>query len=274
MASFTGVGDSVELLVPARGETVDIDISGTYDMTIAFQREVGAPGSGAFVTLQEFSTANATVAEKYVTKSFNEKLRLIVTVDTSGTATATLADGSDLSVKTIRDSVGNVIAEYKQSGLVVTDALTTGGTAVGAAPVEVTAATTLTAADHAGRTIVFNDADGATVTLPAATGTGNVYKFFVSVTVTSNSDIIQVANATDEFLGTLYQIDTDTGDAIAAYPCLDGDGFDTVTLNGTTTGGLMGDFIEIEDVASGKFAIRGTVMGTGTVATPVSAAVS
>ena len=47
--------------------------------------------------------------------------------------------------------------------------------------INVTEATTLTAADS-GATIVFNDADGCTVTLPSATGTGNKYTSIVIVT--------------------------------------------------------------------------------------------
>lgn len=269
MASFTAVGDNVELQMTDKGETVGIDISGTYNMTILFQREVGSPGSGAWETLRTYTTANATVAEEHTTEFYNEKVRLIVTVDTSGTATATLADESVTAhdYLSVYDRVGNLIAEFTQGGMRLQGGLREG------TPILHTANATLDIDTHAGRLNVFNDSDGATLTLPAATGSGAVYRFLVAVTVTLNNDIVQVANATDEFVGTLYQIDTDTADAIAAYPALDADGFDTVTLNGTTTGGLQGDYFEIEDVASGKFAIRGTVMGTGIVATPLSAAV-
>jgi hypothetical protein len=140
--------------------------------------------------------------------------------------------------------------------------------------ISITANATLTIAGNGGKTMVFNSADGDTVTLPAAVGSGAVYKFVVGTTVTSNSDIIQAANATDEFVGTLLQTDTDTSDTLASYPALDGDGFDTVTLNGSTTGGIQGDVITLTDIASGKFLIEGHVNGTGTVATPLSAAVS
>lgn len=268
MASFTGVGDNVELTVPARGTEVDINISGTYNMTILFQREMGSPGSGAWETINTYSTANATVAETYTTKGDNEKVRLYVSVDTSGTATATLADNDNRSVKVIKDAAGNEVTEFKEGGMELIGAFERGD------PVSITADITLTAEEHAGRTMVFGSADGDTITLPAATGTGNIYRFYVGVTVTSNNDIIQVANATDEFVGNLFQIDTDTSDGTQAYPALDGDGFDTITLNGTTKGGIMGDFIEIEDVAAGKFSVRGIVLASGIVASMFSAAVS
>lgn len=271
MASFTGVGDNVELFVANRGEVIDIDISGTYDMTIEFQVELGSKGSGVWQTVKTFDTANATVADQYTTRAFNENLRLIVTVDTSGTATATLTDNDNRSQHDFKDDVGTQLFELKDKGAVFYGSMQYGNSA---GVVNLTANTTLTADDHAGVTVVFNDADGATLTLPAATGTGNVYRFVVGVTVTSNNDIIQVANATDEFVGVVLQVDTDTSDTLAAYPALDGDGFDTITLDGSTKGGLMGDYIQLVDVASGKWQLTGFVNATGSPASPLSAAVS
>ena len=45
------------------------------------------------------------------------------------------------------------------------------------------------------------------------------------------------------------------------------------TLNGGTTGGLIGGLITIVDVAANKYAVVGTSVGSGTEATPFSAAV-
>ena len=137
-----------------------------------------------------------------------------------------------------------------------------------------TATLTVTAASHAGKIITLNRAAGVTVTLPAATGTGNVYRFAVATTVTSNNDIIQVANATDEFVGGILSTDTDTTDTLASYPALDGDGYDTITMNGSTKGGIQGDMITIVDIDAGKFLLNGNINCTGTQASPLSAAVS
>ena len=146
---------------------------------------------------------------------------------------------------------------------------------VGSVLTNVTASTlTVTKAAHAGRVVTINAAAGCAVTLPAATGTGSVYKFVIGTTVTSNTTVIQVANATDEFVGVVIQVDADTSDTLAAYPALDADGFDTITMNGSTKGGIQGDFYTITDIASGKFLLEGYQSGTGTVATPLSAAVS
>jgi hypothetical protein len=121
MASFTGVGDNVELLVADREEQVDIAISGTYDMTIELQREVGSPGSGAWEALKQWTTADATVAYSHYTTRYNENLRLIVLVDTSGTATATLTNAVEegIGYRTIKDRVGNTLMSFAQDGATI-----------------------------------------------------------------------------------------------------------------------------------------------------------
>jgi hypothetical protein len=119
--------------------------------------------------------------------------------------------------------------------------------------------------------MVFDIASGATVTLPAASGTGNVYKFFVKTTVTSNSYKIQVANANDTMAG-LAIVSNDesaTADIFATTATSD-----TITLNGTTTGGILGGQVEIQDVASNVFSVVTKGAATGSEATPFSAAVS
>lgn len=137
--------------------------------------------------------------------------------------------------------------------------------------VSVTADVTLTSASHAGRTMVLDVASGATVTLPAATGTGNVYKFFVKTTVTSNNYIIQVASADDTVAGVaIVANDTDNSASIFETAATS----DTITLNGTTTGGILGGQVELQDVTSGVFSVVARGAATGTEATPFSAAVS
>lgn len=140
--------------------------------------------------------------------------------------------------------------------------------------VNITATDAITAKEHSQALTTVNAAAGLTLTLPAATGTGDVYKVVVGTTVTSNNVVIQVANATDEFHGFIVNVDADTSDAVAAWPALDGDGYDTITLNGSTKGGIMGDSFTITDYASGKFLLEARTTGTGTVVTPLSAAVS
>lgn len=262
MASFTGVGDNLELAVLDKGESVDIAISGTYNMTILFQRETVA-GGDAWETLETFDTANATEAETYVTRSYGENLRLIVDIDTSGTATATLTNAAleGFDYLTVKDRVGNTLLGYDQGGARFSAGLSTG------VPLAISGAVTLTRNGHAGRTMTFVAA-GGTVTLPAATGTGDKYRFFVTVALTTNV-VIQVANATDIIAGVLAIVTDIAGVVLNA-----GTSDDTITLNQTTSGGLVGSFVELEDMAAGFWMVTGTLVSSGAEGDPFSAAVS
>jgi len=145
------------------------------------------------------------------------------------------------------------------------------GSVLSTPPVSITGATlTCTKEVHAGRTTVISAVAGCAVTLPAATGTGSVYRFIIGSTITSNSTTIKVANATDVMSGRAYVVSDNTaavlGFATAAAS-------DTITLNGTTLGGLAGDHIEIIDAITGTFAVRVFTAATGTEATPFSATV-
>lgn len=138
-------------------------------------------------------------------------------------------------------------------------------------PISATGATlTCTADTHAGRTIVISAVAGCAVTLPAATGTGSVYRFIIGATITSNSTTIKVANSTDVMSGRAFVI-SDGAAAVLGYAT--GATSDTITLNGTTLGGLIGDHIEIIDAIAGTFAVRVFTAATGTEATPFSATV-
>jgi hypothetical protein len=131
---------------------------------------------------------------------------------------------------------------------------------------------TVTAALHADKVILLDTLAGSVCTLPAATGTGNVYRFMTSVIATSNSHIVQVANATDVMTGSLNVVDHADG-TVTAFGTVAAS--DTITLNRTTTGSVkIGEYIEIRDVKAGFFSVFGTVTATGAEANPFSAAVS
>jgi hypothetical protein len=262
MASFTGVGDSTELFVPDVGEDVLISISGTYNMTIKFQKELGSKGSGAWQTINTYTTANATVSETYVTQEYRENLRLVVTVDTSGTATATLADNTDKTVHRIKNDVGDDIAVFTQD----TVSFTGVGGSKGFEVDSMTSATaTLNSTDHAGKIIYLDRSGGIDVTLPAATGTGHVYRFFVGTTTA------------DAYTFTCAGSDKLYGQAVGADAAVEfiwnavGGTDTTITLGGANqeTGGTAGDFVTLIDVGAAKWYARLTIEhGSGTEATP------
>lgn len=129
---------------------------------------------------------------------------------------------------------------------------------------------TATSAAHAGRTVVLDRAAGIAVTLPAASGTGNTYRFFIATTITSNSTTISVASASDVMAG-VASVANDTDNSASLFETAADT--DTITFDGSTTGGIKGATVELQDVASGLWAVRVVGAATGTEATPFSAAV-
>jgi hypothetical protein len=146
------------------------------------------------------------------------------------------------------------------------------GAVLSTSPISATGATLTCTKDlHAGRTIVVSAVAGCAVTLPAATGTGSVYRFVIGASITSNTTTIKVANATDVMSGRAFVI-SDGAAAVLGYATTSTS--DTITLNGTTLGGLAGDHIEIIDAITGTYAVRVFTAATGSEATPFSATVS
>ncbi len=154
--------------------------------------------------------------------------------------------------------------------------------------VDADSSVSLTVADHAGR-IVHNDAAGAvTYTLPATnansdsavagpgadfnnlSNVGATIEIFSSITKTGDM-VIQVANATDVMVGSAILID-DSSDNVVGFETVSAS--DTITLNGSTKGGVTFSKIVCTVLASGKWKVDVTSGCTGTPATPFSAAVS
>ncbi len=138
-------------------------------------------------------------------------------------------------------------------------------------PISATAATlTLDRHIHRDTVVSLNRAAGVTVTLPAASGSGDRYYVHVGTTVTLNNHIIQVANSSDTMAGVITTATTTTG---AGTHEAAGGTDDTITMNGSTTGGIVGSYFELIDVATNLWMVVGHMVGSGVLATPLSAAV-
>ena len=219
--------------------------------------------SGA-ITLTPANNANVTVSGTNVTF-------------TAAQANFTLCEATTLRANTLQNdtSDGDLAISTQGTGAVtVASQLTLTGSFLPAIHT-FTATDAVTIAEHAGRTLLLGEVGGnaaVTLTLPAATGTGAVYKFIVSVTNTSNYKI-QVADATDTIDGIMMYLDED-GTAVSAFPTVAAS--DTITLNGGTQGGIIGDYLELVDIATNQYHVRGVmrVAAGANPATPFSAAVS
>lgn len=137
-----------------------------------------------------------------------------------------------------------------------------------------TASVTATRVDNAGRTNVLAAAAGLTITLPAATGSGDKHRYVVGTTATSGNYVVKVADATDVFVGGI--LINDIGDSSAAtadfFPTAASS--DTITMAYATGGGKAGDWVEVEDIGANQWAVTGVFQGMTDPATPFSATVS
>lgn len=127
-----------------------------------------------------------------------------------------------------------------------------------------TAAATLTAADS-GAVCIFNSAAGDIYTLPTA-ASGLVYDFVVVTTITSNAAKVITASASEFLLGSFIQ-STD-GTYTSAAHAANGTTIRAWSGNGSTTGGLAGDWFRVCGISSTQWVIWGMGRATGSEATP------
>jgi hypothetical protein len=135
-------------------------------------------------------------------------------------------------------------------------------------PISLTASATLKREQHSFRKLILNAAAGLTVTLPAAVGSGDRYEIFVGTTVTSNALAIKAASSSDIIQGVIG-VSTDAA-GVNVPTAADSD---TISMNGSTTGGLKGSRIILQDVSTGVWEVSGALVSTGAEATPFSATV-
>ena len=252
------------------GSTIAVDklvaIGVTYDVTKALPNVVLADANTA--THQDIYVTLAAIlnnAEGYVFKGGKSVADLdtsgattvgdpLYLSETAGAFTSTAPTASDAIVlpvgwSTVKSStVGQIhwhIGERQKTGI----------NAIQSALVATTAAFTVSASAHAFRTVTFDAVAGYAATLPAATGTGNRYRFVVKTALTSNQYRFTVTG-NDTFLG--GHLTNDSGDTTAAtmdfYPAAAANNQLDLTLLGG--GGSVGDWVELEDVATDKWLVH------------------
>lgn len=121
----------------------------------------------------------------------------------------------------------------------------------------------LTAADN-GALCVWNAAAGHLYTLPAA-ATGLWFDFVVGITITSVGAKVITASG-DFLLGGFIQSTDST--YTSAYHAANGTDIVSWNGNGTTTGGLAGDWFRVVAISASQWQIWGMGRATGSEASP------
>lgn len=136
-------------------------------------------------------------------------------------------------------------------------------------PIACGASCTLTSS-NAGQTTLLNVASGSVATLPAATGTGNIYPFVVSVAVTSVKDAILAASSSDSLIGIAIGENGNTPKAFVGGATFHS--FQMPFAGTQPSGGFLGDSFTCKDIAAGVWNCNGTYQSGVTPTTPYSTA--
>ena len=138
----------------------------------------------------------------------------------------------------------------------------------------------LTVADHAGRLLISQDADGI-YALPSINTNANgatagdtdynnlnnigaTFTFYIDTVAT---DVQIITDGTDKFTGAAM-IAVDNGDTKAFFPAAAND---VLSMNGTTTGGIVGSVIQVTALETAQYLVHNTlILGSGTIVTPFS----
>lgn len=126
----------------------------------------------------------------------------------------------------------------------------------------------LTKAVNGNRTLAVSSAAPIAITLPAATGSGTRYRVMLLVAATATQHTIKASGTTsDVLIGWVHGLTTASAGVVGYGTTATSN---TVTLNGTTTGGVAGCTYEFEDIATNDWRVFGVDAPTGTTATPFS----
>lgn len=119
---------------------------------------------------------------------------------------------------------------------------------------------------ESGSLVLFDRAAGIVYTLPTAPKIGTFYDFVITTTITSNAAKVITGAGTELLIGGYMNVDTDTSNAVAAFTA-NGSTHVSVSMNGTTTGGILGTKLRFTCLSSTRWMVEGIVQGSGVVAT-------
>lgn len=136
------------------------------------------------------------------------------------------------------------------------------------------AARVLTVAES-GALCVWDAAAGHLFTLPVITADdiGTWFEFFVSVTATSSNHKVITGAASSFLIGGVTQ------NTVAATPAandgpktfaFNGSTHIACTMNGTTTGGVIGTLLRAQALSATQWLIGGHIVASGVIATPAA----
>ena len=137
--------------------------------------------------------------------------------------------------------------------------------------INITDATRTLDALESGSLVILNKADGITITLPtlSAANVGVWYDFVVNTSITSSAAKWSTgAQGVDWFIGGLVTADADGTTESGFIVAGNGSSHDNISMNGTTTGGLIGTQMRLTAISTTLWQVQGIMAASGDTATP------
>jgi hypothetical protein len=223
--------------------------------TVAFQLNPGqiATFIGRSATLWNTAAASDTISGLTATAAelnYND----IAALGTGAASKAVVLDaGDDYVWPATGVFTYGVLKDPAATTIVATGAEINRACDVSTRVVSLTGTAAITEILHEGKIGVITGTGAAyTYTLPEATGSGATYRFIMNQVNTSNTIFTTADAGNCGFYGSVNILDKDAA-AQAAYAPAATD--EIMTLNGTTTGGAIGDFIQFVDMATDKWCV-------------------
>jgi hypothetical protein len=121
--------------------------------------------------------------------------------------------------------------------------------------------------EQSGAMILLDRAAGQVITLPAISSSivGHFFDFVVVTSVTSNNHKVITPVGTVFLQGVIKNVKTDL---TQLNSIADGSTIVAITMNGTTTGGLVGTRLRFIAVSTTEWQVFGENLASGTIATP------
>ena len=246
-----------------------IDTSGNLDLIAG--NEAGATGSFGYISSSGDFTAsgNITASGVYADGDISAS-GAVFTKFIKPNVGATLNITPDTGAAFASDTHTVQIYGGLRAGSAITTAHTILGPTTIASLVDLTPTLETKTANFTaavGREYIVNKADGAAIVLPAAYAGARV-TILIGTLITSNTTTITAASG-DLLKGYAFMEATDAANNKTHF-VPDGSDDLIITLDGSTTGGLIGDRIELVGISATEWRVRATLSHTSTAATPFS----
>lgn len=180
-----------------------------------------------------------------------------------GAITVTTINGLTITTSTGTLTVPN--------GVTVTGPATSGTVALINPPIQAGGATLAVTAAMSSKVVLLDTAAGTTATLPAATGSGNKYKFVVSVSTTSNAHKILAASSSDFIVGIAMGYTGSTAKVFGS-PAATNHSIQMPNSGSQPSGGIIGDYFNFTDIGINLWHCDSMYQAGTTPTTPFSSA--